>query len=44
VRENGARLAAVRAAQDDLASAGSVAQMVLEEGEPAVHVTLAATG
>ena len=41
VRESAERLAALRPASDDLCAAGRVQELVLEEGEPGVEVTLA---
>jgi valyl-tRNA synthetase len=42
VRGAADRLAAVRAVQGDLTSSGSIAEILLEEGEPDIDVTLAA--
>ena len=44
IRDADDRLRAVQAAQSDLVNAGSIAQVLLEPGEPAVDVTLAITG
>jgi valyl-tRNA synthetase len=41
VYDSAARLAAVRAGQGDLVSSGSIAELVLTEGGPAVEVTMA---
>jgi valyl-tRNA synthetase len=41
IRETADRVTALRAARDDVAQAGVVADLVLEEGEPGVEVTLA---
>jgi len=43
VSDTADRLTAIRAAQNDLASSGSIAEIVLTEGEPVIDVTLAAS-
>jgi valyl-tRNA synthetase len=43
VSDSADRLTAIRAGQDDLASSGSIAEIVLTEGVPVIDVTLAAS-